>query len=130
MTHPPISAEADPSAERARVAFVEHNWSEAIVLLRAADAGGALTPPTSMLTGRRLGGWDALGKQSRCESRHLPRIKEAGDPRRAAATALALASDCSHRLEGPVASGWVRRAEQASPVAPPASAAPTDWRWR
>lgn len=43
MTHPPISVEAEASAERARVAFAERRWSDAIELLRIADAGGALT---------------------------------------------------------------------------------------
>ena len=112
MTHPPISAEAEASAERARVAFVEHNWSEAIELLRAADAGGALTAADLDAHGETAWWMGRLGEAIEVRERAFAAHKAAGDPRRAAATALALASDYSHRLESPVASGWVRRAER------------------
>lgn len=112
MTHPPISAEAEASAERARVAFVEHNWSEAIELLRAADAGGALTAADLDAYGETAWWMGRLGEAIEVRERAFAAHKAAGDPRRAAATALALASDYSHRLESPVASGWVRRAER------------------
>ena len=112
MTHPPISAEAEANAERARVAFVEHNWSEAIELLRAADAGGALTAADLDAHGETAWWMGRLGEAIEVRERAFAAHKAAGDPRRAAATALALASDYSHRLESPVASGWVRRAER------------------
>ena len=112
MTHPPISAEAEANAERARVAFVEHNWSEAIELLRAADAGGALTAADLDAYGETAWWMGRLGEAIEVRERAFAAHKAAGDPRRAAATALALASDYSHRLESPVASGWVRRAER------------------
>ena len=112
MTNPPISAEAEASAERARVAFAKHHWSEAIELLRTADAGGALTAADLDAYGESAWWMGRLGEAIEVRERAFAAHKAAGDPRRAAATALALANDYSHRLESPVASGWVRRAER------------------
>lgn len=112
MTNPPVSAEAEASAERARVAFGERRWSEAIELLRAADAGGALTAADLDAYGESAWWIGNLGEAIEMRERAFAAHKAAGDPRRAAATALALANDYSHRLESPVASGWVRRAER------------------
>src|SRR3990172_1959427 len=88
MTHPPISAEAEANAERARVAFVEHNWSEAIELLRAADAGGALTAADLDAYGETAWWMGRLGEAIEVRERAFAAHKAAGDPRRAAATAL------------------------------------------
>jgi len=112
MTHPPTTAEAEASAERARVAFVEHNWSEAFELLRAADAGGALTAADLDAYGETAWWMGRLGEAIEVRERAFAAHMAAADPLRAATTALALASDYSHRLESHVASGWVRRAER------------------
>ena len=112
MTVPPASAEAEASADRARVAFAERNWSEAIELLRAADAGGALTAADLDAYGEAAWWMGRLGEAIEVRERAFAEHKAAGDPLRAAATALALANDYSHRLESPIASGWVQRAER------------------
>jgi class 3 adenylate cyclase len=109
MTHPPTAVVA---AERARVAFAERRWSEAIELLREADAGGALTAADLDAYGESAWWMGRLGEAIEVRERAFAAHKASGDPQRAAATALALANDYSHRLESPVASGWVRRAER------------------
>src|SRR3970282_2117735 len=116
MTHPPISAEAEANAERARVAFVEHNWSEAIEFLRAAHAGGALTAADLDAHGETAGWMGRLGEAIEVRERAFAAHKAAGDPRRAAATALALASDYSHRLGSPGPPGGGRRAGRPLPA--------------
>jgi len=112
MTHRPISTEAEANAERARVAFTEHNWSEAIELLRAADAGGALTAADLDALGESAWWMGRLGEAIEARERAFAAHSAAGDLSRAAATALALATDYSHRLQSPVASAWVQRAER------------------
>lgn len=112
MTNPLNAAEAESSAERARDAFAQHRWSEAIELLRAADAGGALTTSDLDAYGEVAWWMGRLEEAIEVRERAFAAHKAAGDPRRAAATALALANDYSHRLLSPVASGWVRRAER------------------
>lgn len=109
MTDAPIAAGA---AERGRVAFAERRWSEAIELLRAADAGGALTAADLDAYGEAAWWTGRLGEAIEVRERAFALHKAAGDPGRAASTALALANDYSHRLESPIASGWVRRAER------------------
>ena len=112
MTHRPISTEGEANAERARVAFTEHNWSEAIELLRAADAGGALTAADLDALGESAWWMGRLGEAIEARERAFAAHSAAGDLSRAAATALALATDYSHRLQSPVASAWVQRAER------------------
>ncbi len=112
MKDSPLSTEAESSAERARSAFAERNWLDAIELMRAADAGGVLTAADLDAYGESAWWTGRLGEAIEVRERAFAAHKAAGDPRRAAATALALANDYSHRLESPVASGWVRRAER------------------
>lgn len=105
-------AEAEDTAQRGRIAFSERSWGRALELLATADEGGALTAADLDAYGESAWWMGRLGEAIEVRERAFAAHKAAGDPRRAAATALALANDYSHRLQSPVASGWVRRAER------------------
>ena len=96
----------------ARVAAGSHRWTEAFDLLAQADRERALDRDD--LDAYAEAAWwlgrlsTAIDARERAFAAHLA----VGDTRRAAATALALANDYGHRLQGSMASGWVRRAER------------------
>lgn len=95
-----------------RKALAARHWETALELLSEASV-------TSSLTGADL---DGLGEASwwlgrladaiRHRERAFRLHQSAGQPILAALTALALATDYSHRSESSIAAGWVRRAER------------------
>jgi len=117
--------EATPPAEalvQARAAGAEHRWHDALELFSAADAANLLTPDDLDLLGDAAW-WTgdmtaAIAAQERAYAGH----SAAGDHARAARTALQLATEYSHRLEGAVASGWVSRAQRLLEGTPEAHA--------
>lgn len=118
MPHAETGDASSPSI-RARTAFAERRWADALALFAEADAGGTLTADdldsygeVAWWTGR-LG--DVIAARERAYAAHLA----AGDASRAAAAALNLSADYSHLLESGVASGWVRRAERLLEPLPP-----------
>ncbi|HJT64489.1 MAG TPA: LuxR family transcriptional regulator [Candidatus Limnocylindria bacterium] len=117
--------QATPPAEaliKARAAAAEHRWQEALELFSAADVGSLLTPgdldqlgDSAWWTGDMI---SAIAAQERAYAGHIA----AGEPARAARTALQLASEYSHRLEPSVSSGWVSRAQRLLEGTPEAHA--------
>jgi class 3 adenylate cyclase len=117
--------QATPPAEaliQARTAAAEHRWQNALELFSAADAANLLTPgdldqlgDSAWWTGDMI---SAISAQERAYAGHIA----AGEPARAARTALQLASEYGHRLESAVASGWVSRAQRLLEGTPEAHA--------
>lgn len=109
------TTQAIPPAQaliRARTAAAEHRWQDALELFSVADAADKLTPGDLDLFGDAAW-WTglmtaAIAAQERAYAGHIA----AGEPARAARTALQLASEHGHRLESAVASGWVSRAQR------------------
>lgn len=94
----------------ARRAYGEHRWGDTFELL----AGIEDRLPAEDLDRLAEAAW-WTGRLERCISireRAYEAHTRAGDRLRAAAAALGLANDYSHRLESSIASGWVRRAER------------------
>lgn len=98
--------------QAARDAVLAYRWREAFELLKEADEAGLLERED--LDGYGEAAWwlGQLGTAIEVRERTYAAHLKAGDRTRAAATALALASDYSHRLQGSMASGWVSRAER------------------
>jgi class 3 adenylate cyclase len=108
------TTQAIPPAEalvQARTAAAQRRWQDALELFTAAEQEG-LTPEDLDLLGDAAW-WTgdmtaAIAAQERAYAGHIA----ADDPARAARTALQLATEYNHRLEGAVASGWVSRAQR------------------
>ncbi|HEU4640976.1 MAG TPA: protein kinase, partial [Gemmatimonadaceae bacterium] len=93
-------------------AFERCEWSEAYAALANANTRGELSPPhlerlaeAAWWVGR---GDDCITTRELAYERYL----ESGDPRRAAAVALAVAEDHFHKLARSVAQAWLQRAER------------------
>ncbi len=98
--------------ERAREALSSRRWTEAIELLPEAEAEGGVEAGDLEAWGEAAWWVGRLGLAIELRERAFAAHLAAGDRRHAAAAALALANDYSHRLESAIASGWVRRAER------------------
>jgi tetratricopeptide (TPR) repeat protein len=98
--------------DRARRALDERRWVDAIDLLADVEAEGRIEPADLDAFGEAAWWMGRLGLTIELRERAFAAHMAANDHARAAGTALALANDYSHRLESPVASGWVRRAER------------------
>lgn len=98
--------------ERARHAMAERRWVDAIDLFADVEAEGRIEPADLDAFGEAAWWIGRLGLTIELRERAFAAHMSANDHARAAGTALALANDYSHRLESPVAAGWVRRAER------------------
>ncbi|MEP7081827.1 MAG: tetratricopeptide repeat protein [Chloroflexota bacterium] len=98
--------------QAARDAAAVYRWGEAFDLLAQADAGGALDREDLDRLGEAAWWIGRLGTAIEVRERAYAAHLKAGDKRRAAAAALALANDYGHRLQGSMVSGWVSRAER------------------
>ncbi len=107
QTIPPAAA-----LVQARAAVDEHRWQAAVELFAVADEAGLLTPDDLDLLGNAEWWTGSMTRSIAAEERAYAGHTAAGDTRRAARTALSLVTEYSHRLEGSVASGWLRRAER------------------
>lgn len=105
---------ADDAArlQAARDAVAEHRWAAALELLRAADEAGLLEREDLSAYGDAAWWTGQLTTAIRARERAFAAHIKAGDPERAAATALAVANDHGHRLQSSLMTGWVRRAER------------------
>ena len=104
-----------PPAEaltQARAAVNEHHWQRAVELFATADEAGLLTPDDLDLLGNAEWWAGSMTRAISAEERAYAGHTAAGDTQRAARTALSLVTEYSHRLEGSVAQGWLRRAER------------------
>ena len=109
------STRTTPPAEaliQARTALDEHRWQAAIELFAVADEASLLTPDDLDLLGNAEWWSGSMTRAIAAEERAYAGHTAAGDTQRAARTALNLVTEYSHRLEGSVASGWLRRAER------------------
>ncbi len=95
-----------------RKALAARDWDTALELLSGTDVAGSLTGAD--LDGLGEASWwlGRLANAIRHRERAFRLHQSAGEPIRAALTALALATDYSHRSESSIAAGWVRRAER------------------
>lgn len=98
--------------ERARRALAERSWEEALQLLDDVEADGGLEAADLEAYGEAAWWMGRLGAAIGLRERAFAAYAAADDPRGAARMALALANDYSHRQQGSIASGWVRRAER------------------
>jgi len=98
--------------EAARGATAAHRWGEAFDLLKQADDRGPLEPEDLDAYGEAAWWLGQLGTAIEVRERAYAAHLKAGDKRRAASAALALANDYGHRLQSSMASGWVSRAER------------------
>jgi len=95
-----------------REAIERSGWEEALELLQRADEAGGLGP--SDLEDLARSAWwaglphDCIRARERAHAAHT----EAGDSKRAAMVALALAEDHFHTDATPIAYGWLQRAEE------------------
>lgn len=80
--------------------------------MKEADEGGLLERGDLDAYGEAAWWLGQLGTAIEVRERTYAAHLKVGDRARAAATALALANDYSHRLQGSMASGWVSRAER------------------
>jgi class 3 adenylate cyclase len=109
------STQTIPPAEalmQARAAVDAHRWQEAVELFGLADEAGLLTPDDLDLLGNAEWWSGSMTRAIAAEERAYAGHTAAGDTKRAARTALSLVTEYNHRLEGSVASGWLRRAER------------------
>lgn len=109
MTTTPTPPET--ALDRARRALDERRWSDAIELLDEVDAQG-LSADDLDRYGEAAWWMGRLALAIDLRERAFAAHMAASEPRRAAGTALALANDYSHRLDSPMAQGWIRRAER------------------
>lgn len=107
-----VASPASTNLDRARVALAERSWSEAIDLLAEVDREDGLEAADLEAYGDAAWWTGRLGLAIELRERAFAAHSAAGDRRRAAAIALALANDYSHRQRSSLASGWVRRAER------------------
>ena len=98
--------------DAARVAVNEHRWTDAFAAFRAADAAGILDRDDLNRYGDAAWWTGQLTTAIRVRERAFSAHLKADDRRPAAATALALANDYGHRLQGSLVTGWVKRAER------------------
>ncbi len=98
--------------DRARRALAERGWAEALELLGEADAEGGLEAADLEAYGDAAWWMGQLGLAIELRERAFAAYTAAGDRRRAAGIALALANDYSHRQQSSIATGWVKRAER------------------
>ncbi len=103
---------------QARTAVDDHRWEAAVELFAVADEAGLLTPDDLDLLGNAEWWTGSMTRAIAAEERAYAGHTAAGDTQRAARTALSLVTEYSHRLEGSVASGWLRRAERLLEGAP------------
>ena len=95
-----------------RAAVAAHRWTDAFEILARADRERTLEADELDAYGEAA--WwlgrlsTAIDARERAYAAHL----KDGDRPRAAAAALALVNDYSHRLQPSMASGWVKRAER------------------
>src|SRR5688500_3649996 len=85
--------------QAAREAVAEHRWVEAVELLRAADEAGLREREALSAYGEAAWWSGQLTPAIRARERAFTAPLKAGDPERAAATALAVANDYGHRLQ-------------------------------
>ncbi len=116
VTSGPSAAPAacDPPAglEAARAALSRGAWRDAYAGLAAANAAGALEAE-DLERLAEAAWWLADGQTCvRAREQAYRRYVQRGEPRAAAAVALALAEDHFHRLARSVGQGWLRRAER------------------
>jgi class 3 adenylate cyclase len=98
--------------QAARDAAAAHRWGEAFDLLKKADDRGQLEPEDLDAYGAAAWWLGQLGTAIEVRERAYAAHLKAGDKRRAASAALALANDYGHRLQSSMTSGWVSRAER------------------
>lgn len=101
-----------PSSDLAegRRAFDERRWADAEAALAAADSGSPLEPEDLERLADATFWLGHMARTIEVRQRLYAACKAAGDRRGAARTALHLVADHSHRLESPIASGWLSRA--------------------
>jgi class 3 adenylate cyclase len=94
--------------------LAENRWADAFELLAATDAEDPGSLDRADLDGYGEAAWwlGRIGDAIEIRERAFAAHQAAGDRAKSAMAALALANDHSHRLEGSVASGWVKRAER------------------
>ena len=98
--------------ERGRVAFDRGLWQDAYDALTSAEAGGELAPQ-DLERLAEAAWWLSDGTTCiRARERAYRIYVQRGEPRAAAAVAIALAEDHFHRLARSVGRGWLRRAER------------------
>jgi tetratricopeptide (TPR) repeat protein len=119
-THADLTAAGEPATgavatgelDRARAAFARAAWREAYDALRAADTVGRLKAE-DLERLAEAAWWLSEGTACvRARERAYREYLRRGEPRAAAAVALALAEDHFHRLSRAVGQGWLRRAER------------------
>lgn len=111
MVQSKTKSRSAPPLEEAQSALRAHRWAEAIELF---DRFGPDRLEPDDLDGYAQAAWWtgrlglAIATRERAFAAHLAH----GDPRKAAAAALAVANDHGHRLESAIMAGWVRTAER------------------
>ena len=98
--------------EAAREAVAAQRWGEAFELLTQADTRNELTREDLDQFGEAAWWLGRLGTAIEVRERAYAAHLKADDRPRAAAAALALANDYSHRLQSSMSSGWVSRGER------------------
>lgn len=100
------------SLQSAREAAGAHRWGDAFSLLKEADEKGLLERDDLDLYGAAAWWLGQLGTAIEVRERAYAAHLKSADRPRAAAAALALANDYSHRLQASMSNGWVGRAER------------------
>ena len=106
------SRTAEDSVGAGREALARHAWTEAFELLSEADRTDPLGPEDLELLGQAAWWAGRADEMIQARERAFALFLEAGDQARAAAVAIRLSVDYSHRLEEAVAQGWFSRAKR------------------
>lgn len=106
------ASSARRSLAAARQAVAERQWPAALREFEAADAGGLLEREDLDSYGESAWWVGQLATAIRVRERAFGAHLKAGDEKRAAMLALQLVNDYNHRLQGSMATGWLRRAER------------------
>jgi class 3 adenylate cyclase len=106
------SRTAEDSVSAGREALARHAWGEAFELLSEADRSRPLSPQDLEVLGEAAWWAGQADAMIQTRERAFSAYMEEGNQTRAAAVALKLASDYSHRLERAVAQGWLSRARR------------------
>ncbi|MGQ0550740.1 MAG: adenylate/guanylate cyclase domain-containing protein [Armatimonadota bacterium] len=104
--------DASAALEAARSAIKRHAWREAFDLFTAADASAPLSPERLEELGDAAWWTGRLAACITARERAYAAYIEAGNHRRAAMIAIALAKDFFAKREASVATAWLSRAER------------------
>lgn len=103
---------AGRSLAAARAAVAERRWPDALAAFHAADEAGLLEREDLDAYGDAAWWVGELTTAIRVRERAFAAHLTAEDEKRAGLLALQLVNDYSHRLQGSMATGWLRRAER------------------